>query len=192
MGAARPTRTTGRSKGVRAAQGGPQAPAQLPATPISFLTRRAATAEGKPCTMSTISLGKRRRRVQPVNLRPTPCQAEPPRQGSPSVLSEWSLHSWCQALSTRSCLILRGPSLAPANLELRLQSQGLNCLPQFLSFPDSIFHPSLVHQAPVARPSLNQQSSSHLAPPGSHSLVSQGSASPQAPPLRQTHVTSHP
>lgn len=37
--------------------------------PISFLTRRAATAEGKPCTMSTISLGMRKW-AQPVRSLP--------------------------------------------------------------------------------------------------------------------------
>lgn len=100
-------------EGGGAARGGPQAPAHRPAIshPVSFLTRRAATAEGKPCTMSTISLGKRTRvwPVIPISSHPVPSRI-PSSLFVSSPAQEWSPHSRPPAWSTRPCPLHRDPS----------------------------------------------------------------------------------
>lgn len=100
-----------RASGPRGEGGHPgSAPSPSPSSrrPVSFLTRRAATAEGKPCTISTISLEKRTP-AWPVTSHPVSTRIPSSRFAS-SPAQAWSAPSRPQTSPTRPCPLRGGPS----------------------------------------------------------------------------------
>lgn len=175
---ARPTQT---ARGVQGRQGGSEQgadpkPSPGRCRPVSFLTRRAATADGKPCTTSTISLGRRKG----VSLSQPRALAAGPLQSHPRAGSSFPASAELQAPPRPE-----GTPPAPDHLRPCLQPKYSPVPRPVLSLLRST-RPQRAHQDPYAgtqpgsppppqlAPSLSSAAEMPRAPPPRH-----------APPLRQ-------